>query len=232
MEMSHLPSYSLFYQGFHRKMLPPQYVWITPGWFDQEWWAQDYGNLSVHCSMKDMRRVLKGSLSVVPFGYFPSKSPSLSSFSDMVIVQLSWLHENCKYLVSQIHNYCTSIYFPLLPPSLPFLSSFPFLPLLLTVIQTPNSFMNALRMREPMYSNLTELNTVGVAYDAVWAMALGLHHAWEQISRNDSRGCGHLPGELVPLEEFDYQNEMMGCVLRNSFHQVNFTGITVSFSCI
>ena len=59
-------------------------------------------------------------------------------------------------------------------------------------------------------------------------MALGLDIASERVNRNDSSGCGHLPGELVPLENFTYKNEMMGCVLRNSFHQVNFSGITVS----
>ena len=35
-------------------------------------------------------------------------------------------------------------------------------------------------------------------------------------------------GNLVKLENFDYQNKMMGCILRESFHEVNFTGITVS----
>ncbi len=60
-------------------------------------------------------------------------------------------------------------------------------------------------------------------------MALGLHSASEKVVMNDSNGCDHLNGELVPLEHFDYLNDMMGCVLRNSFQQVNFRGITVSF---
>ena len=60
-------------------------------------------------------------------------------------------------------------------------------------------------------------------------MALGLDYASERISSNDSSGCGHLPGKLVPLEKFDYHNQLMGCVLRKSFHQVNFTGITASY---
>ena len=59
-------------------------------------------------------------------------------------------------------------------------------------------------------------------------MALGLDIAYKRVNNNDSSGCGHLPGELVPLENFTYKNEMMGCVLHNSFHQVNFSGITVS----
>ena len=67
-----------------------------------------------------------------------------------------------------------------------------------------------------------------MAFDVIWAMALGLHNASERVRKNDSSGCGHLPGELIPLEEFDYQNQMMGCVLQKSIAEVDFTGITVS----
>ena len=78
--------------------------------------------------------------------------------------------------------------------------------------------------------NLTEFILSGSSYDAVWALALGLHYASERVSSNDSNGCDHLSGNLVSLERFDYKNELMGCILRKSFHQVTFTGITVSHS--
>ena len=45
--------------------------------------------------------------------------------------------------------------------------------------------------------------------------------------RNDS-GCEGLPGDLVPLEKFDYTNERVGCILRQGFAEVNFFGLTVS----
>ena len=32
----------------------------------------------------------------------------------------------------------------------------------------------------------------------------------------------------MPLEKFDYHNEVMGCVLRKSMENVDFEGITVS----
>ena len=32
----------------------------------------------------------------------------------------------------------------------------------------------------------------------------------------------------MPLEKFDYHNEVMGCVLRKSMGDVDFDGITVS----
>lgn len=86
------------------------------------------------------------------------------------------------------------------------------------------------RLDEDHYQamNLTKFSLAGVEFDAVWAMAVGLHDTSERVRMKDSRGCDHLSGELVPLEEFDYLNDRMGCVLRNSFQQVNFSGITVS----
>ena len=76
--------------------------------------------------------------------------------------------------------------------------------------------------------NISEFILSGSSYDAVWAMALGLHSASERVRKNDSSGCEQLSGNLVKLEHFDYQNTMMGCILRQSFHEVNFMGITVS----
>ncbi len=86
------------------------------------------------------------------------------------------------------------------------------------------------RLQEERYQtlNLTDFIVAGSEFDATWAMALGLHNASERVRVNDSSGCDHLPGELAPLEDFDYLNDRMGCVLRISFQQVNFRGITVS----
>ena len=39
--------------------------------------------------------------------------------------------------------------------------------------------------------------------------------------------CSHLDGELVPLNEFNYSNAFMGCVMKENFHRVNFTGVSV-----
>ena len=71
-----------------------------------------------------------------------------------------------------------------------------------------------------------------MAFDSIWTIALGLHNASESVRINDSRGCEDYPGELVPLEEFDYHNDKMGCVLRRSMGNVDFAGITVSIICV
>jgi hypothetical protein len=83
------------------------------------------------------------------------------------------------------------------------------------------------RRKEDRYQNLTEVSIAASEYDATWAMALGLHNTMKMVTLNDSTGCEDLPGELVPLERFDYMNNKMGCVLLKGFQQVNFHGITV-----
>ena len=96
--------------------------------------------------------------------------------------------------------------------------------------QTPEEFEEEYSklLQEERYQKLTEFILSGSLYDATWAMALGLHIASEMVMMNNSSGCDHVPGRLVPLEDFDYMNGRMGCVLRKSFHQVHFHGITVS----
>ena len=81
---------------------------------------------------------------------------------------------------------------------------------------------------ENILKNDPEHDLAGVAFDTVWTIALGLHNASERVKINDTSGCDNLTGELVPLEEFSYQNQRMGCVLQRSIAEVNFTGVTVS----
>ena len=98
--------------------------------------------------------------------------------------------------------------------------------------QTPEEYEReyARRLQTERYQllNLTEFVSAGTEFDGIWAMALGLHEASERVRVNDSSGCEGLEGRLVPLENFTYLNDRMGCVLRRSFQQVSFLGITVS----
>ena len=82
-------------------------------------------------------------------------------------------------------------------------------------------------MKMPEYSNYTSLNFYGNAYDSVWAMAVGLDIADRRARAGDDRGCEELEGELVPLSMFNYTNSKMGCMMKNGYASVNFTGITV-----
>ena len=63
----------------------------------------------------------------------------------------------------------------------------------------------------------------------MWSLAIGLDNAVKRIATGNDSGCENLPGDLVPLEEFDYSNEKVGCILRQGFAEVNFYGLTVSY---
>ena len=67
-----------------------------------------------------------------------------------------------------------------------------------------------------------------MAHDGIWSLAIGLDNAVKRIAMGNDSGCEELPGDLVPLEQFDYTNEKVGCILRQGFTEVNFLGITVS----
>lgn len=186
-------------QGHYRGWLPPKYVWFTYGWNSKGWWKEDIGNNS--CTPEILRIMLNGSLAITPSYDLVSDDRHAITFSNLV-------RKEKPFLDNAVYSCCF------------FLS------------KTPEDFEEEYtrRLEEKHYQaqNLTEFILSGTEFDAVWAMALGLHHASKRAQINDSRGCDNLPGELVPLEDFDYLNKRMGCVFESSFQEVNFTGITVS----
>lgn len=79
--------------------------------------------------------------------------------------------------------------------------------------------------QEPKYENYSEI-VPGVVFDSVWTIAIGLDMASKKILIKNETGCEGLPGELVPLEHFQYNNMKLGCVIKQSFSELNFLGIT------
>ena len=68
----------------------------------------------------------------------------------------------------------------------------------------------------------------GMAYDAVWTLALALNTTARWVGEGwEPGGCEGERGSLVPLEEFSYDNAKMGCLLHRSLEQTSFTGVTV-----
>ena len=67
-------------------------------------------------------------------------------------------------------------------------------------------------------------------YDALWALAFALNHTMTMLNTEDinNTGCQNASGSLVPLHNFTYKNEMMGCLIHWSLHETNFTGLTVN----
>ena len=83
-------------------------------------------------------------------------------------------------------------------------------------------------LQEHRNENLTALGFSGVAFDGMWTTAIGLDIASKKISAGNDSGCEDQPGDLVPLEHFNYTNMKLGCIMRQSFSEVNFLGVTVS----
>ena len=73
-----------------------------------------------------------------------------------------------------------------------------------------------------------------MAFDALWSMAQMLNYTEDMRLRDLPRNhsdfdeCRHLDGSLVPLDEFNYTNAFMGCMMRNNYYKVDFTGVSVS----
>lgn len=68
-------------------------------------------------------------------------------------------------------------------------------------------------------------------YDVLWVLALALNDTVTMIDSGDvsETGCDGVPGSLqVPLEEFDYSNKKLGCLIQWNIQQTDFSGLTVS----
>ena len=71
----------------------------------------------------------------------------------------------------------------------------------------------------------------------MWTVAQVLNYTEEMRLQNHTKNatefeeCSHLPGELVPLNEFNYSNGFMGCVMRDNFYKVDFDGVSVRITC-
>ena len=70
-----------------------------------------------------------------------------------------------------------------------------------------------------------------LGFDAVWALAIALNKtvAMVQSGNVSETGCeGKTEGDLVPLEQFNYSNGLMGCVIQWNLQNTDFQGTSVS----
>jgi len=88
-------------------------------------------------------------------------------------------------------------------------------------------------------TTLDPTTTYAVAFDTVWTIAKALNKTEEmRMSDNytkgniaDETGCINMTGGLEPLDQFNYSNQFMGCVIRYNFHQTAFLGVSVRLYC-
>ena len=96
-------------------------------------------------------------------------------------------------------------------------------------IQTPEEFENEYT-RRAIGGGFDVVDASIRAYDVVWVVALALNNTLSMVRSGDisETGCDNVPGSLVPLEDFDYTNERMGCLIQWNMQQTNFSGVSVS----
>ena len=75
------------------------------------------------------------------------------------------------------------------------------------------------------------VNHAIILYDVIWVLAVALSNTVSMINDGtaiNETGCQNFPGSLVPLEQFTYANERMGCLIQWNLQKTNFSGLTVS----
>jgi hypothetical protein len=62
-------------------------------------------------------------------------------------------------------------------------------------------------------------------YDALWALAMALNDTMTMVNNSDidETGCLALNGSMVPLEDFTYDNALMGCLIQWNLQRTNFS---------
>ena len=95
-------------------------------------------------------------------------------------------------------------------------------------IQTPEAFENEYT-RRAIEGGFDVVDAGIRAYDVIWVIALALNNTMLMVRSGDisQTGCSNVPGSLVPLEEFEYNNEKMGCLIQWNLQQTNFSGVSV-----
>lgn len=71
----------------------------------------------------------------------------------------------------------------------------------------------------------------GLLYDVIWVLAMALNKTMTMIKNNvdiNETNCEDVPGSLVPLEQFTYANEKMGCLIQWNIQKTSFLGVSVS----
>lgn len=96
---------------------------------------------------------------------------------------------------------------------------------------TPEDFLKKYqdRLNQSQYSIYKPQlgSSPSVMYDLIWALALGLNSTSNKIAQENDTGCEEqYYGDLVPLEEFNYTNQKIGCILRKSISEVQFDGLS------
>ena len=76
----------LFMKAYRRGMTGPDYLWIIPMWYNDNWWMSSSPSASTNSSCTDaiMMEVITGTIGWVPDGYLTLRNESQITFSGLV----------------------------------------------------------------------------------------------------------------------------------------------------
>ena len=74
-------SATIILQAQRQNLRSPGYVWITQGWYPEQWWVEGYEN----CTGDELQSFLEGAIGI---SHFPTASNE-SSATDTGIVSIS-----------------------------------------------------------------------------------------------------------------------------------------------
>lgn len=93
--------------------------------------------------------------------------------------------------------------------------------------QTPMNFEEEYQMRAKAGGYATINHGIGL-YDVIWVLAEALDNTATMIHRGNITICQNVPGRVVPLEQFTYDNKKIGCLIQWNLQKTDFSGLTVS----
>ena len=96
-------------------------------------------------------------------------------------------------------------------------------------LQTPGEFQRIYQDAATTEGYEVLDTTAAQLHDDVWGLALALNATMSMINEGDisGTGCEDLPGHLVPLEAFTYNNSKMGCLVTWNLRRTTFSGVSV-----
>lgn len=185
-------------------MIAPQFIWMTHLWYNKQWW-RFFQNEDNPCTSHDIHRALIGSIGVIPDGFVLAEHHSSPTSSGLVSITLFACM--CVFIIYSINAYCLH-----LKNATHFLEEY-------------NRRIKEFRINN---ASVPPISLPNVGFDLAWSLAVGLDNAVERVAEGNDTGCEDIPGDIVALEDFDYSNQKMGCILRESIGSAQFEGLSVS----
>ena len=150
-------------QAYHRGLLYPRHLFLTYGWYVQDWWLDEDRNLS--CTAQERERVLARSFALLQFDFLDGRN--LTTDTGIVSPFSAWFYSSCNF----IYAIC-----PVLLLSLISVYFSGYCLVSLYSLQTGGQYVVEEQSHlgvPPLY--LEQFNYSQYCYDATWTLAYALN---------------------------------------------------------